>query len=84
MDGETTHTLRQRLDEYEDRTRANAEKISRIESCLAENTALTREMYAYLVTARTGTKMIKGAAALTSAIAAIGAALLWLRDHLHL
>jgi hypothetical protein len=84
MDGDTTHTLRQRLDDYEARTLSNAEKIARIESCLADNTKMTREMYDYLITARTGTKMIKGAAVVLSALSALGVAVAWLRDHIHL
>ncbi len=82
MDGDTTHTLRQRMDEYDARTRSNAERIANIERCLDENTKLTREISDYLITARTGTRMIKGVAAFASAIAALWAAIIWIRDHM--
>lgn len=82
MDGDTTHSMRAQIDAIDARGRRNAERMDRLEEGLKENTALTREMYDYLVTARTGTRMIKGAAALASGIAALWAAFLWIRDHM--
>lgn len=76
MDGETTNSLRQQIADIDAR-------VERIESSIQENTQLTREIGDYLITAKTGTKMIKGAAALASAIAALWAAIIWIRDHWH-
>lgn len=76
MDGDTTNSLRQQIADIDAR-------VERIESSIEENTKLTREIGDYLITAKTGTKMIKGAAALASAIAALWAAIIWIRDHWH-
>ena len=84
MDGDTTHSMREQINAIDARGQRNAERMDRLESCLADNTKMTREMYDYLITARTGTKMIKGVATVGSGIAALWAAYLWLRDHLHL
>lgn len=83
MDGETTNSLRQQIADIDKRTALNIQRIERIESSIEENTKLTREISDYLITARTGTKMIRGAAALASAIAALWAAIIWIRDHWH-
>lgn len=90
MDGDTTRSMREQIaaiDERgqrtEERGQRNAERMDRLEACLADNTKMTREMYDYLITARTGTKMIKGVATVGSGIAALWAAYLWLRDHIH-
>ncbi len=83
MDGETTNSLRQQIADIDKRTALNVQRIERIESSIEENTKLTREISDYLITARTGTKMIRGAAALASAIAALWAAIIWIRDHWH-
>lgn len=84
MDGETTHSMREQIDAIAARGLRNSERMDRLEACLADNTKMTREMYDYLITARTGTRMIKGAAALASALGVLWAAFVWLRDHLHL
>lgn len=76
MDGDTTNSLRQQIADIDKR-------VERIESSIEENTKLTREIGDYLITAKTGTRMIKGAAALASAIAALWAAIIWIRDHWH-
>lgn len=81
MDGDTTNSLRQQIADIDKRTALNVQRIERIESSIEENTKLTREIGDYLITAKTGTKMIKGAAALASAIAALWAAIIWIRDH---
>lgn len=83
MDGDTTNSLRQQIADIDKRTALNVQRIERIESSIEENTKLTREISDYLITARTGTKMIRGAAALASAIAALWAAIIWIRDHWH-
>ncbi len=83
MDGETTNSLRQQIADIDKRTALNVQRIERIEASICENTKLTREISDYLITARTGTKMIRGAAALASAIAALWAAIIWIRDHWH-
>jgi hypothetical protein len=75
VDGETTHSMRQQIEEIDAR-------MARVESALEENTKLTRDISDYLVTARTGTKIIKGVAALASAVAALWAAIIWIRDHM--
>lgn len=83
MDGDTTNSLRQQIADIDKRTELNVARIARIESSIEENTKLTREISDYLITAKTGTKMIRGAAALASAIAALWAAIIWIRDHWH-
>lgn len=98
MDGDTTHSMREQINAIEERSRRtdargqeNAERLDRLEKCLTENTRVTNtsaskvdEMYNYLITARIGTKMIKGTAAVASAIAALWAAFIWFRDHIRL
>ncbi len=82
MDGDTTHSMRQQIEEIDARIRDNNERVARMESALTENTKLTGDISDYLVTARTGTKIIKGIAALASAVAALWAAIIWIRDHM--